>query len=400
MPIAGWELFLFPLEELHCGFGVQQGNIIPALPYIPGRVVRGGLAGWALRNAKLQPSQGLFKGIFHPRHHLVSSYKQKISFPMCTYRGYIPAPFSLFALKGAGLHPHSHLVMAHEEVYPDDLELRKETPAAPLDFLRRSQWPFQVDMSLKPFKGLIGDYHKLVPPLSPLIDLRAHHQEDQGRVGENGLYAEEVLPATTILTPFDCFYQGTLFFEDCQEIKAIFTPLLAPVYLDEDDPDPLQKMLQDPHPRHLVFLGRRRLPVVAIAREQAVEDEEFLSAPAGTGEMQEFTLTFISDYQGENPFPLTASTLEQNFGIGNLEKKRVFCRAGLAHGYDVEENKALSPLPTLAAGSCGFFSGVFSEECARKLKIASVLGAGQNTLDGFGRFLINWPIHQLRRTEV
>ena len=33
MPIASWELFLFPLEEPHCGFGVQQGNIMPALPY-------------------------------------------------------------------------------------------------------------------------------------------------------------------------------------------------------------------------------------------------------------------------------------------------------------------------------------------------------------------------------
>ena len=86
----------------------------------------------------------------------------------------------------------------------------------------------------------------------------------------------------------------------------------------------LQGMLQDPHPRHLVFLGRRRLPVVAITREQLNNNEEFLAELAETGETQDFTLTFISDYQEENPFPLPQPPWSETSGSATLTKSGSF----------------------------------------------------------------------------
>ncbi|MEW6386137.1 MAG: hypothetical protein AB1491_01280 [Thermodesulfobacteriota bacterium] len=284
------------------------------------------------------------------------------------------------------------------EYYSDNLiDIDEIKRGLALDFLKRTQWPFQVDMSLKPLPALIGEYNWIIPPLSLLIDLRAHHLEEQGRVGKDGLYAEEVLPGTTISNPHNCYYQGNLYCQEESAIKEIFAPLVAPDYLDEKDREKLydlKMLLQDPPPKHLLFLGRRRLPVVIIARE-----EKPAALPPISGAV-EFTLTFVTDLVEEHPYPLTEDTLQRNFGISGLKKKRVFCRPGECYGYDVfAENKPLEPLVTLAAGSCGFFAGDISEEHWQRLQVASLLGTGQNTLDGFGRFRINWDIHELLTPE-
>lgn len=405
MKIRCLQLFLFPLEDLHCGFGAQQTNILPSLDYIPGRVVRGGLANWALRQGKMVSSDPLFQNLFYPDHQGAASHK--ISYPWCTYQGYLPAPLSLFELKGGGSgDPRLTLVEAPPEPFPnEDNQLTPASLHQPVDFLKRGLWPSQVDSRLKPVSGLVSPLSSIGSKVSLAIDLKAPHDENTGRVGKDGqaLYAEEALPPSSPRFPRDSFYSGKLAFEDKEEVTEVFKPLQSlnlpsPERIPSRNLQTLRDLLKNPPPQHLLFLGRRRVPVVvyAYAETGAVIDTENNVLPDELApDQEEITLTFTTDYQ--RPFPLTAEIINHDCSL-SFEKVRVFSAPSLAHQFDVQKNQPLPPQSTIKAGSCGRFriKGGLTETQARNLWVKSWLGMGPSARDGFGRFRVNWNLHQIR----
>lgn len=405
MKIRSWDLFIFPLEELHCGYGVQQGNVLPSLDYIPGRVTRGGLANWAVRILGLSPESALFKEVFAPH---TTSAPRRISFPWCTYCGYQPAPASLFQVKGAGVgNPHHAMVTKPSKPFAlQDKKLTPESLKYPVDFLRRQVWPAQVDSGLKPASGFIDEAWHLVDRPGLLLDLKAPHEES-GRVGkkEAALFAEDALAPAIPRRPEECFYAGKLCCEDSPEVAALFNRLErpgwpAPTSMNKNLIRELKDLITKEPSEYLIFLGRRRLRAVLYASASKIIDtvkDEPKELGVPWDQATEFTLTFATDYR--RPFPLTADSLSADCGF-KLDKRRLFARRQVVHGYDAVNDRKLPPEPTIGAGSCGLLTGRLNENQVRSLWAASYLGLGPGIQDGFGRFEINWKIHSLEGGDL
>lgn len=393
MKIQGIKLHLFPVEEVHCGYGLQQGNVLPSLSYVPGRVLRGGLGGWAIRAGCVTGAKdNRFEKLF-----LSDEDPFKISFPCCTYKGLLPAPLSLFQPKGSVRDPETALATEDIRVISKAKKINLTSCSGPLDFLNRDEWPSDIDMTLKSAKGCVIDaYLQVMQGLSPCIDLKSRHDKDKRRVVEKGLFAEESLPAAVPFEPTRHYYKGTVYFEEDEETAAIFEKLKDGSFRDPEDLK--SESLTDPDPQRIVFLGHRRVPVLVYAVD--IEEEQMnkdIVLSKGNNEKQ-FTITFLSDLvSGQtNPFPLTAEMVRDATGLTGLKKERAFCDRGTAYGFDVIKNRKLNPKATIAAGSCILLkANGFDATALNTLREKSFIGMGNNTRDGFGRFEINWPIHHL-----
>ena len=393
MKIRQLRLYLFPLEDLHCGFGLQQGNILPSLPFVPGRVLRGGLAGWAIRRGRVKSNgDTLFEKLFLPKP---SSEDYKISYPFCTYRGNFPSPLSLFDKKGSSEEPVSIMLGERRRAISKNGSL---SAGGAIDFLRRVDWPSMVDNTLKPLSGQV-DRSGFFTPASPLkVDLRNRH-EDTGKVGQNGLFGEEALLAANALRPEEHYYSGSLVFEEKEEILKVFSPLLDATFLR-----PNQAIRRDIFdvldPLRMLFLGHRRVPVVVFATDLGSIDTDNGDLPTSLERSineNEFTWTAMSDIVplSAPPYPLSADMLNKALPPLNCTKKRVFCSRGWAYGFDTASGKDLLPVSTIGAGSCGRFEGCLDEKTVRVLWGKSMIGMGKNTRDGFGRFEINWDLRDI-----
>lgn len=405
-------LVILPLEPLHFGYGVQRGNILPTLPHIPGRAVRGALANWAIRNGFIGENDSNFLDIFG------SSGNRCISYPVCYRNGWAPAPLSLFEIKGGCLDPRAYLVksQAHRLVWKgsiQDLATRLETQGANkrdyvVDFLRRSDdWPAMVgDAALKPCRGAVqldrftARYNPFVgESFQPLVSLRAPHNDKTDRVGsgtDRGLFGEELLPRAnrqpTLSKSLENYYLGELRYEDKPELNSIFDPIPR---RNARDTISMCNALESPQPGELVFLGRRRVPAVIAAVKW---DDGNTQQP--TREFQDvcaqFTITFTSDLQLDNgdPYPVDDDVIKQILGF-EAKKIRTFCAPGWSYGYDTNGTKKgpLDAQPVLRAGSCVLVdsSNVYKD----KLYERYLLGAGADTRNGMGRFLVNAPVHDI-----
>lgn len=401
MNIRSIDLFIFPLEDIHCGYGLQQGNILPALSYIPGRVVRGGLAGWAIRTGKVTAGDHVFNKLFLPE-----SGNPEISFPNCTYKGLFPGPASLFEAKGKGQDPQTILVKSPPPKFiftGEDNDLISREICAPVDFLRRNIWPSDIaHETLKPHTGFVDEYGEVYPPPPTVLDLKAPHEES-GRVGKgttgSALFAEEALPSSMATNPKEHYYKGILNFVEEKNTTRVFETLIDESF-DIESID-----LENPDPAHLVFIGHRRVPAVVFGEDRGCIDSEKNPLPSEFEQIvrdETFSITFTSDLiiAGSNsPYPLTSEMIQSLLSLCALRKKRVFCKMGMAHGYDVQNNRKLNPITTIAGGSCGFFEGAFEESQVREMWARSLLGIGQDEeyQNGFGRFKVNWEIHNYNK---
>ncbi len=402
MKIRSIELYVFLVEDAHFGYGIQQGSILPSLAYVPGRVIRGAMAGWAIRNGYVKNAQdSKFIRLFMPREDEDS----EVSFPNCHHRGCLPAPFSLFMAKGTSEDPRTALVSEPFKPYPEeDLSQLCTAGKVPVDFLqRRDEWPSDIGtQTMEPFAGRVNEYGQIVQPAPVILDLKARHDEEKRRVGQGGLFAEEAVPCAPHKTPWRNVYRGFLSFHDDQDLTGIFNALTDTKFFDQNDR--CEITLEDPAPSHLIFVGHRRVPAVIYGIDRGVVDtakgqkipEEF----EPIREQNPIAITFISDLIApEPPFPLTSSMLEKCLSLSGLEKRRVFCKRGTAYGYDTISDTKMRPINTIAAGSCGFFNGKLTDEALRRLWSKSIMGIGQKNRDGFGRFKVNWDIHSITNGE-
>lgn len=394
MKIAMIELYFFLLEDAHFGYGIQQGNILPSLPYIPGRVVRGALAGWAIRNGKVKGGSSIFDRLFL----VEDAHDSVISFPNCYHRGSLPAPFSLFETKGRAYDPRTALVAEPSKVYLGDPGGQEKTI---VDFLRRTEWPSDLlPMEFEPFRGCVDRLERLISPAPLVLDLRAHHDTNLGRVGEDGLYAEEAVPSAPWgrSAPWENVYRGRLTYVEDDEVPEVFAPLMDSKFYDTNDQCGIP--LDNPPPGHLVFLGRRKVPALVYGIDRGMVDTE-------AGLPDEFkkqdhssllTISFISDVLASE-LVLTADLLNRFLGTGKLEKVRVFSKSGLAYGYDTThkatKNPRLPPKRVLAAGTCGLFKAHLDQKAKQILWALSLMGMGEGNRDGFGRFIVNWSVHDI-----
>jgi hypothetical protein len=405
MNIHSIDLYIFPLEEMRCGYGIQQGNILPSLSDIPGRVVRGGLANWALRNnACASNTNQIFKDVFEPNG------AAKISFPFCAWRGYRRVPLSLFEVKGGGRNPRTALVEIRQAVYAEN----QLDPAniiqvqGPVDFLCRELWPAQLDVTMKPvLDSLIHGENEIVPDVGMMIELRNRHNQDTRRVGEEGLFAEECLPPANpakMDRREDNYYVGTLRYEEDSQISNLFEKLATPRFrlVDFNRNRMMAAAYGEPDPPHDIFLGHHRIRCLIYGVDRGVcsLDPANLTKPAAS----KFTLTFTSDFAPIKShgavYPLTVEMLKEN-GLPLFERLRVFCGRGAAYGFDVQNNKVAIPAATITAGSCAWLKkDSFSDEEKKTILEKSLLGMGRQTKDGFGRFEIDWGIHKVRGEEV
>ncbi len=202
-------LYVFPLEGTRCGFGIQQGVLLPSLAYIPGRVIRGGLAGWAVRNGILDPEEkdGDFNNIFLDDE---GPGEAEVSFPCCTRLGRLPAPCSTFEAKGRTAHPVEVFIKKEKITLVDQVYQERELGgmSSPVDFLRSDVMPAMVDVSLKPCRGTVDESGEYFPAFPTILEMKSAHQEDTGRGGDNGLYIVEVMPPNQRRNARDTYYAG------------------------------------------------------------------------------------------------------------------------------------------------------------------------------------------------
>lgn len=398
MKIATIDLYFFLLEDAHFGYGIQQGNILPSLSYIPGRAVRGGLAGWAIRNGTVKAGTPIFDRLFLAN----DSPDSPISFPNCYHRGSLPAPFSLFETKGGAYDPRTALVAEPLKVYPEEgLTGLDDREKCVVDFLRRAEWPSDLlPMEFEAFRGSVEHvFERLIPPPPLVLDLRAHHDENLGRVGEHGLYAEEALPSApwSRSAPWENVYRGSLRYVEDYEVAKVFEPLEDSTFYDTNDQCPIP--LDNPPPERLVFLGRRRVPALVYGiKRPLVDTQANLPKELTKNDASGLSISFISDVAATEPV-LTPDILNSRLGVGRLEKVRVFSRTALAYGYDTTHKRSndprLAPKRVLAAGTCGLFKGDLDKKAKQALWALSLMGVGEGNRDGFGRFRVNWSVHDI-----
>ncbi len=384
------ELFVYPFEDLQCGYGRQQGNIMPSLPYIPGRVIRGGLAGWAVRNEYLAASDQEFKKMF-----ISNGQMKDISFPICTPHSYRQSPLSLFELKGIPDNPHSNVIKIPDIVFTEDdkdidEKLNNNSLNGPVDFLKRDRWPSEMGATLQPATGWIDQFNGFYRGASLKITLRAAHDNQTGRVLEEaGLFAAEAMP--NALTNEELYYQGSLIINQDQLKNHPFDRLICSDFQVEDM---TRTDLENTELDHLIFIGRRKIPAAIFATASEIDTQND-SLPFKTVETISFTsdcvpTSEIKPHQG-------GTALEVLFAPYQLKKKKSFSRSGVIHGFDIHQSGgAIKPLASFVAGSCIYVEhkGI-GESSLRSLWEDSLLGTGTYQQDGLGRFEVNWDLHEI-----
>ena len=183
---------------------------------------------------------------------------------------------------------------------------------------------------------------------------------------------------------------GTLNFVEDEKTAKVFDPLIEGYF----DIDRSSINLRDPEPVRLVFIGHRRVPAVVYGKDIDTEKTD----PPNILQDGCFSITLTSDLIPEDAasaYPLSAEMVKSHLSLNALEKVRVFCSKGMAHRYNVQNAEQLPPTTTLAAGSCGFFKGNPNKSQIRTIWEKSLLGMGQRNRDGFGRFEINWGLHDI-----
>jgi len=381
------DLLIYPLDDLHCGYGIQQGNILPSYPYIPGRVLRGALGGWEIRVAGLNNTSDDFKTLFYDNE------ENSVSFPNCTNKGMLPAPLSLFKPKSCGEDQHAALFKETFRAF-----VQRAIPSgfvtAPIDFLRRKEMPSEVSATLKPLKNCSIDGTFIVNSPGVSLSIKSHHDEKIRRVGEDGLFIEEVIPLSNYYEPKKRYYKGTLYYSD--QYKDLFEKLSEPAVSSERAVN--HEKIENPDQTHMIFIGHRRVAalVYGINHRELVDNNEqvFLD--------KEFTITFTSDFMPkEFSYPLSASQIMECISGLKVEKKRVFCGLTRIHGYDVLGKKPNIPKHAFVAGSCIRLK--CSTSLTKKEKVLlfqkSKTGIGLNTKNGYGRFKINWGIHDIKEAS-
>ncbi len=388
-----FRLQLFPMEPLHFGYGEQRGNVLPSLPYIPGRALRGALGAWAHRNCFLDSGDEAFQKVFG-EECVDGACDYDISFPCCYLKDRVPAPLSLFEVKGGGSDPRLRFVKKNSWrlIHTKNLQVYTD-PEYLVDFLCRSEWPSEVETwTLQPVKnatiwnGLVYPAHELQ------VELHAAHEENTGRVGQEGLFAEELLPRSTGLsveTNDAVWYGGQLIFDAANEsLSKICEKLTLP---EGTRPD----VWEEVSPWNIIFLGRRRVPVAVFAKEETV---------SGAGQdngSNEVTLTFTTDLKGkgdDNPFPPSADYFKKLLNVEVKEKLRAFAAQGYATGgihLPGKPFRALPAAPTLRAGSCLRLQLASGSDSLDALKWQGLRGIGADTRDGCGRFEVNAAIHSV-----
>lgn len=406
MNYTAYRLYLFPFEPLHFGYGGQRGNVLPTLPYIPGRALRGALAGWANKNGILPDAKPEFMKIFGEMD-TPGANEYTVSFPFCYLNGMPPAPLSLFEVKGGGDHPrHGALRKDHfRSVCKDGCLEHFDAAAHVLDFLcRLNKWPAEMaDHKLQPLKNAVVDNGKIHVAHPPATLLRAAHDQDTGRVGEGsesgGLHAEEVLPRAEVAVRFpysEQYYRGDLVFDGSNgQLSNLFGALF-------EASEPFRKAREERREfdwkeasrKNLVFLGRRLTPV-AIYVAETVE-------PLSQGDDSRLTLTFTSDVRGTDgsPYPMPPSLWQSCPGLKNAEKIRCFGARTTANGAVHVPRSAFAPLgtvPALQAGSCVYLEKACLEGDKAYIELAwkGLIGTGSDTRNGFGRFTVNDRIHEI-----
>ena len=406
MKIKVMDICIYPLNDLQCSFGRQQGNIMPSLPYIPGRVVRGGLAGWAIRNKRIADIESdEFKFLF-----LSDSNKDVVSYPFCTPDGRLPAPLSLFELKGKPINPRISMIAAPCSVFADSDEgiekkIRDNTLDRPVDFLRRDIWCSDLDAIMKPVAGTINTAACTVDAgFSIKIDMHAAHDELTGRVKEKeGLFATETMPGS--FANRSLFYTGQMILDGENALCSVFDSLIDDNFQQDAIID--RSKLVEVGPDHLIFIGRRKTPAVVFCENKKIIDLENDKLPDELEKSQgskTLAISLASDCIPHSSIHAShvGNALEQIFSHFAFKKRRSFCQKGMVHGFDVVHGKPMLPMQTLKAGSCALFESddMLSDEKLRTLWKLSIFGVGMHIQDGYGRFIINWPIHNLDSSEA
>lgn len=388
MKITSVKLYVFPLENLHCGKGVQQGALLPSLAHIPGRVVRGGLAGWAVRNGRVAEGSNLLKELFYEQES-----DNFISYPWCTCKERLPAPFSIFHAGKKNSSPREALLGSATTGFINKAcDIRSiEQQDQPADFLLRESLPAESGLILKPFKGTVDNLgFECFPPFPTIMEMKAAHNE-LGRVSDtDGLRVEEMIPAAG--HPHSAnYYCGTLNFLENDEIQDIFEPLW-----DHSQALPDTADLADPTPVNLVFLGRKRVWAAIFAEEPYTSDFE----ESGFSD-RHCTVTLTTDciFSYDTSYTMNRDLLAQELGLGETALDRAFCSGNFLYGFDTTIGKP-AVWPALAAGSCASFQLPESlradqNSYLEKLWGRSLLGLGKHGKDGCGRLKLNWSLHDI-----
>ncbi|MCK4447129.1 MAG: hypothetical protein KAW56_08605 [Candidatus Marinimicrobia bacterium] len=387
MKMHSLDLLIYPLDDLHCGYGIQQGNVLPSYPYIPGRVLRGALGGWAIRVTGLDNTSDKFKALFYDNE------ENNISFPNCTKKGMLPAPLSLFKPKSCGEDQHAALLKLPSKVFAER-EISTQFKE-PLDFLRRNIMPSQVSATLKPMKNSSIDGAFIVNSPSVSLSIKNRHDEKIRRVGDDGLFIEEVIPPSNYYEPEKRYYKGTLYYSD--EYKDLFEKLTDKNVSSERSVDHVK--LENSDLKHLIFIGHRRIAALVYGinpRKLYPEDEQVTLG-------KELSVTFISDFipKDEFSYPLTAEHITDCIPDITLKKKIVFCYKTQVHGYDVLDKKPNTPKYAFTAGSCILLecNSTLTEDQKKMIIEKSKTGIGLSTKNGYGRFIINWHIHNIEEAS-
>jgi len=375
------KLYVYPLEGTHCGYGVQQGVLLPALDHIPGRVMRGGLAGWAVRNKILQPEDPKFQQFFLARQEAGETLA---SFPCCTLLGRDAVSCSCFESKGRSEHPATTLLGDHGLKLIDDATTVPDMSKAlgPVDFLTSPAWPAERDASLKPCRGTMdmsGEYH---PPFPTVLEMKSAHDSQKGRVDENGLHIVEVLPANPRKEARATYYAGD--FVLAGEAREIFSKLLL---RGRDVADLSDDEILDPGPDHLIFIGRKKTPAAVFA----VESKAGTDHADTTAHATEVAITLTSSLipEVETKYRMSWELLAATLGIKVTDQeKRAFCRTTQVHGMSDGDRGSGTPYTrdAFAAGTCLRITAPTAPKEIERLLRLSLFGAGLHSRDGHGRF--------------
>lgn len=407
MSLSRYRLHIFPMEPLHLGMGAQRGNVLPCLPWIPGRALRGALAGWAIRNGHIQPDDSDFAEMFGEAQDGEESI---VSYPYCYPRKFLPAPLSLFEAKGREGDPRYRYLFERDAFLAFKGRVSEYDGSRPIDFLRRKEWPADLeDFMLRQASSTAmadGESFCYRMPATE-IQLRAAHDDKTRRVSDSGLFGEELLPRAEGQLKHEMnstYYCGQLLFSKEDVFERLLSVELKNFY-DQNQANPFAwpEMVT---PQRLIFLGHRRVPAAIFATDES---------PNGSGQRQgekeskngvECTLTFTSDLrlaQGRDPFPLNEDVFNALFrdtGIEVVQVLRVFCARGTVGGFarDIGDKSinVLKRAPTVRAGSCALVRITGDLE---KLTQLGQRGVGAGTRDGCGRFLVDAPIHTVERTN-
>ncbi|WP_144311501.1 hypothetical protein [Desulfonatronospira thiodismutans] len=289
-----------------------------------------------------------------------------------------------------------HKLLAGKDDESVETDFTLADTGQPIDFLRSDKMPCEVHSQLSAAGGAVKDLQtgtELSEQAPSVLDMRNRHDPQSGRVGEDGLFAEEMIPYMGA----DSGFSGLLICTE--EALRIFEPLAS--RCDPMNPDPL----------HVIFMGRRRSPVcISAERADHILDEVLNSFDLGA---QNISISFHSEYLPSESeiFPLQDSHLQKDLDLPELEIKNKFCVRGMQHGFNVvkdehgfdspdtqKETTGMEARPCFSPGTCVFIDtkNKIGPEDKKRLAVLSLTGAGKDTVNGSGRFFINANIHGIQ----